>query len=381
MPGIKIFVSHPHGESELAAFLKGRLVEDFIGLVSVFVSSDYKSIDAGKQWFQELLECVRSADLHLFLCSQHSITSPWINIELGAALGGHKQLIPICHTDLKFEDFKVRPLSDYQGFDASNPNGVRSLYDRIANALGSSVPKADFAQIAERIQQIEKGYLAIKATKAESAGCPPPDNANRRLPNPRVLCITSVQFQEVVREDIRLIYEAFPHGTHHELVTEAADLKHLLVREQFDIIHVANQTCPVTGDLVFSAVTPGRRFEQQLPETLPATTFVKLVRECNATLVVLANNETLPLLAKLLPVTSVVFAEEPVDIKMLISWLRTFYGFVAENYSLAEACRKTFVQHQIPMHLYPRLFRSSEDEDPQGSETARPEVARAGSPS
>ena len=46
---------------------------------------------------------------------------------------------------------------------------------------------------------------------------------------------------------------------------------------------------------------------------------------------VLANNETLPLLVKMLPITSVAFAEEPVDIPMLIAWLQTFYGLLGEK--------------------------------------------------
>ena len=45
----------------------------------------------------------------------------------------------------------------------------------------------------------------------------------------------------------------------------------------------------------------------------------------------LANNETLPLLVKMLPITSVAFAEEPVDIPMLIAWLQTFYGLLGEK--------------------------------------------------
>jgi hypothetical protein len=52
----------------------------------------------------------------------------------------------------------------------------------------------------------------------------------------------------------------------------------------------------------------------------------------------------------------VAFAEELVDIPMLIAWLQTFYGLLSEGFSLAEACRKTYAQHQIPVRLYPKLF-------------------------
>jgi hypothetical protein len=226
----------------------------------------------------------------------------------------------------------------------------------VAAALGSSVPRVDFEGLAKTIQEIETRYLAEKRTKAISGDRPMPQNLRMQLPNPRVLCITSVQFQEAVRKDLDMILAAFPAGTHHEIVTDVAVLKDLMTHERFDIIHVANQTCPVTGDLIFSPVAPGERFSVKPSETLRASLFAGLVKECGAALLVLANNETLPLLVKVLPITSVAFAEEPVDIPMLIAWLQTFYGLLSENYSLADACRKTYAQHQIPVRLYPKLY-------------------------
>ena len=357
MAKITVFVSHAHGESELASLLKTSLIEHFIGLVKVFVSSDFKSIGAGEDWYTAIMDAVQAADIHLVLCSQDSISSAWINIELGAALCRRdRTILPICHTNLQWSNFKVRPLADRQGFDASNPEGLAFLYSMVAAELDSSVPKVDFDGLARTIQEIESRYRDDKKTKARSGDCPTPANLRVQLPRPRVLCITSIQFQEVVRKDIDLILAAFPAGTRHELVTDVAALKDLMTRERFDIIHVANQTCPVTGDLIFTAIAPGERFTNKPHETLRASMFAELVKECGAALLVLANNETLPLLVKMLPITSVAFAEEPVDIPMLIAWLQTFYGLLGENYSLADACRKTYAQHQIPVRLYPKLY-------------------------
>ena len=181
-------------------------------------------------------------------------------------------------------------------------------------------------------------------------------NLQVKLPKPRVLCVTSVRFHEVVRKDLDLILAAFPPGTHHEIVTDPTVLKGLMAREKFDIVHVANETCPVTGNLIFTSQAPEERSDQTPLELLPAPIFARLVEECEAALVVLANNETLPLLVKVLPVTSVAFAEEPVDIPMLIAWLQTFYALLSGGFSLDEACRKTYAQHQIPVRLYPKLF-------------------------
>jgi hypothetical protein len=94
---------------------------------------------------------------------------------------------------------------------------------------------------------------------------------------------------------------------------------------------------------------------------------VDLVKETGASLVVLPNNEALPLVAKLLPVTNVVFAYDPIDLKTLANWIRDFYLMLAKGYSLSDACRKAFAQHQAPMNLYPQLPVLSGRKFPRGS--------------
>jgi len=357
MPRVTIFISHAHGESELAALLKTRLVQDFIGLLDIFVSSDFKSIGGGEDWYSAIMNAVRAADIHLVLCSQDSINSSWINIELGAALSRQdRKILPACHTNLRWKDFRLRPLADKQGFDVGAADGLAYLYATVAAMLGSAMPSIDFEALAAVVNEIETRYKEAKTTKALSVSCPTPMNLQVTLPKPRVLCVTSVRFHEVVRKDLDVIQAAFPPATHHEIVTDPTVLKGLMAREKFDIVHVANETCPITGNLIFTSQAPEDRSAKGPMETLSASIFARLVDECDAALVVLANNETLPLLVKVLPVTSVAFAEEPVDIPMLIAWLQTFYTFLGTGFSLEEACRKTYAQHQIPVRLYPRLF-------------------------
>jgi hypothetical protein len=250
----------------------------------------------------------------------------------------------------------VRPLADKQGFDVGAADGLKFLYETVAGVLGSALPRVDFDALAAIVNEIEARYREAKNTKALSIDCPPPTNLQVELPKPRVLCVTDARFHEAVRKDLALLLGAFPPETHHEIVADPTLLKDLMAREKFDIVHVANGTCPVTGNLIFASLAADQRSSQTLQEELSASVFAGLVKECEAALVVLANNETLPLLVKLLPVTSVAFAEEPVDIPMLVAWLQTFYGLLAKGFSLAEACRKTYIQHQIPVNLYPKLF-------------------------
>ena len=210
---------------------------------------------------------------------------------------------------------------------------------------------------SSEVQAFESRYLAQKKTISQAKQQNrSPEIADLALAAPEVLCVSSVQFQSTVREDLDMIHAAFPNQAHHEVITTSKELADLLVRKHFDVIHVAAFVCPSSGDLVFSAVDPLTKQDLERPrDELSAEQFMALVLESGASLVVLANNETLALVTKLLQVTSVVFALEPVASKGLAAWIASFYDFLAGGLTLRESCRKAFAQHQLPMTLYPRL--------------------------
>ena len=357
MQTIKAFISHASGESELGNLIKTRIEAAFIGLIDVYVSSDGTSIAVGDTWMDSVVSHLQSADIFIVLCSQFSLDRPWINLELGAALTRGKTVIPLCHTDQRADQLVRRPLSDFEAVNASDPQGLKSLFMQLAKALGSRVPAIDWVQLVSDVQAFESRYLAQKKTISQAKWQNrSPEVADRSLAAPDILCVSSVQFQTTVREDLEMIHAAFPNQAHHEVVTTSKELAALLVRKHFDVIHVAAFACPVTGDLVFSAVDPVTKQALEQPrDELSAEQFMALVLESGASLVVLANNETLALVTKLLQVTSVVFALEPIESKALAAWIASFYDFLAEGFTLRDSCRKAFAQHQLPMTLYPRL--------------------------
>jgi hypothetical protein len=357
---LRVFISHASGEAPLAEVLKEHIVKDFIGLVDVFVSSDGTGIAVGDNWLDGVVKALQGADIYAVLCSQHSIERRWINIEMGAALARSKPIIPICHTDLKAGQLQ-RPMEDSQAIQASDPDGLRRLYSRFATALGSTIPSADFSAIADEIRAFEKRHIEQKGMVTEASNCGARTiTTDQVVTNPKVLCATSKQYQDTIREDIELIRGAFPEGVRHLVSTSSADLRKLLVENHFDIVHVASYICPISGDLIFSEVDPRTKKDVSgKPDYLEIDTFVRLVMEAGASLVVLPNNEALPLVAKLLPVTNVVFALEPIDLKTLANWIQDFYLMLSKGYSLSDACRKAFAQHQAPMNLYPQLPANS----------------------
>jgi hypothetical protein len=323
---------------------------------------------------------LQNADIFIVLCSQFSLDRPWINLELGAALTRGKTVIPLCHTDLLADQLVRRPLSDFEAVNASDPQGLKSLFMQLAKALGSRVPAIDWVQLVSDVQAFESRYLAQKKTISQAKRQNrSPEVADRSLAAPDVLCVSSVQFQSTVREDLEMIHAAFPNQAHHEVVTTSKELAALLVRKHFDVIHVAAFACPVTGDLVFSAVDPVTKQALEQPrDQLSAEQFMALVHESGASLVVLANNETLALVTKLLQVTSVVFALEPIESKALAAWIASFYHFLAEGFSLRDSCRKAFAQHQLPMTLYPRLSMDMAVDGGPQADDAQPQLEPAG---
>src|SRR5260370_6521132 len=148
MEKFSVFLSHITVESRLADLIKRHLVHDFIGLVEVFESSDRLSIPAGAKWLTEVMEGLQRANLHLILCNQDSTSRPCLQFEAGAAHLRQIPIVPLCHGGLTCAQLPV-PLSEYEGIQASDPEGLVALYRAIATALVSSIPEIDFCAFAD----------------------------------------------------------------------------------------------------------------------------------------------------------------------------------------------------------------------------------------
>jgi len=148
------FISHVSEEKEIAEALKKHLEQDFEGL-EVFVST--VSIGAGQEWVEELKKALGEAQVEIVLCSPESVTQPWLNFEAGAAwIRENIQMIPVCHlgsTPKKLPE----PLRSLQGVVATDPKGLRKLYDSVAKARGEKKapkPKSTFKAIAKDIRNL-----------------------------------------------------------------------------------------------------------------------------------------------------------------------------------------------------------------------------------
>ena len=130
---MKVFISHIAEEAALASVLKDWIESTFLGQVDVFVSGH--DISSGEQWFRRLGEELTDAKAMLVLCSERSVSRPWINFEAGAGHVKGVPVIPICYAGVS-KDTLPAPLLFFQALDVREEDfGVRVIGD-LAKHLG-----------------------------------------------------------------------------------------------------------------------------------------------------------------------------------------------------------------------------------------------------
>jgi hypothetical protein len=160
-----IFISHITREAGLAQLLKKHLTNDFPDLLDIFVSSDYKTIKAGKEWLGEIKKGLKASKVEIILCSKESVTRPWVNFEAGAAWILGKTVIPVCHSGMNPSELPS-PLSFFQVVEVNKEASLESLYDVIAKLLGVQAPTTNYKVIGAEINQAEiKMKVARVSTK------------------------------------------------------------------------------------------------------------------------------------------------------------------------------------------------------------------------
>src|SRR5215469_9538788 len=352
VPKFAIFLSHITVESRLADLLRKRLVRDFIGLVDVFESSDRLSIPAGTKWLNEVTEALRRANLHVILCSQEATTRPWIQFEAGAAHLRGIPIIPLCHSGLTCAQLPV-PLSEYEGIEASKPEGLVALYRAVADALGSSIPEIDFEEFAKDVASFEIQYAQERDLSSAKF---PLQESVERIRNPKALCISSPQFAKLGFENqLQTVLNAFPEVVPHQRVFSSDELRKAISHEQvFDIVHIAAFVCPRSGDLYFSDVnlTSGESTAPE-PDLLSADALASLLQIAECKLVVIGSCDSLVLGATRVNVCHVIAARDMVSPKMMAAWVEAFYGKLPQR-PLSEALDYALKVSQAPMRFYAR---------------------------
>lgn len=356
MQKFNVFLSHVTIEAKLADIIKRRLVRDFIGLLDVFESSDRLSIPAGKKWLSEVTTALGRADLHIILCSNESKTRPWINFEAGATHLRGIPIVPLCHSGLTWAQLPV-PLSEYEGIQAAEPEGLLALYRVLAECLGSSIPEIDFHAFAEEVIAFEAEYLRQKQPSVTDINL---KDSVETIRNPKALCISSPQFAHLGFENqLQTVLNAFPETVPHQRVFSSTELRQALAEDQtYDIVHIAAYVCPRSGDLYFSDVdlNTGRSAVSN-PDILEADALTALLQMAQTKLVVIGSCDSIALAATLVSVCHVVAARDMVSAKMMAAWVEAFYSKLPGR-PLSKALDYAQKVSQAPMRFYVRQPKS-----------------------
>jgi hypothetical protein len=352
---LQVFLSYCSAETRIGDFLREILVNDFIGLVNFFFASDFTSIPAGSRWLEDVIVGLRNAQLHVIVCSSHSIGRPWIHYEAGAARVRGIPIIPLCHGGLKPAQLPV-PLSESEGGVLTEPATIRKLYMRIAGLIGSDVPRVDFDKYSQDLRDLERDLESIRLHES-STGRTIENLEESSLRNPPcVLCVTSKQFRELgFMNQLQEILDAFPKDIHHYTVDSYDELSQILLNEHVDVAHIAAFVCPRGGDLYFSRVElPLGTNTDDTREIVPAKDLKMLLKKANTRVVILGGSASSVLVASLLPVVHVIAPQDMVSAKAMASWIHTFYGALAKGFSLKKACETALQESQAPMKFYAR---------------------------
>jgi hypothetical protein len=310
------------------------LVQDFIGLVEVFLASDTTSVPAGTRWLEEIVEGLQRSQIHIIICSNYSVYRPWINYEAGAAGVRGIPIVPLCHSGLIPDQLPV-PLSESEGGIITHASALLKLYTRVASFIGSAVPAVNFEKYATEFRAIEEQFGTLVRNENTGADLMSEVTASLEkelIKDPHVLCVTSPQFRELgYANQLQRVLDAFPKNIRHDFVLSSSELKQILLEERVDIIHVAG-------------------FVEDV-DLLDADVLVALIKKANTRLVVLGGSASLVLAAQLLPVTNVIAARDMVSARAMASWVETFYKALMTE-PLATAIELASHVSQAPMKLY-----------------------------
>ncbi|MEQ1845416.1 MAG: toll/interleukin-1 receptor domain-containing protein [Nitrospira sp.] len=137
---MKVFISWSGDAGKAAARAIGQSVSDVFTGVEPWISA--VNIQAGEQWFAELMKALEDSRFAIACVTKRSLNSPWIMFESGAlsAKLGSPKLVPLM-LDCVVKDL-VDPLARFNGvlFDKDS---VRRLFASINASVGAPLaPKA-----------------------------------------------------------------------------------------------------------------------------------------------------------------------------------------------------------------------------------------------
>lgn len=145
---MKVFISWSGDTGKAAARAIGQSISDVFTCVEPWISA--VDIQAGQQWFTELMTALEDSQFAIVCVTKRSLSSPWIMFESGAlsAKFGSPKLVPLM-LDCVAKDL-VDPLARFNGvlFDEDSMHGLfASINESVGAPLARKALSAAFKGI------------------------------------------------------------------------------------------------------------------------------------------------------------------------------------------------------------------------------------------
>lgn len=151
---LSIFVSHISDEKDIVKQLTDSLSDAFLGALDFFVSTDYRRLSGGDEWFLKIKEEMNKCNIVFVVCSKKSVNKPWINFEAGAGWFLGKKVVPLCHSGLKPNSLP-KPFDLRQVLDITNNDDVIALLNLLAKEADLNVPDIDINRFVEKLSKYQ----------------------------------------------------------------------------------------------------------------------------------------------------------------------------------------------------------------------------------
>jgi TIR domain len=165
---MRIFISHISEESAIANCLKEWIESTLLGECEVFVSSDSAALPGGVKWLDKIDEALEAVDMMLVICSESSISRPWVNFETGCAWSRKIPVVPLCHSGMD-KGSLPRPISDFQGINILDQKFPELLFNSLREHLSiKKIPRINFQEMQSEIISSVSNIIASPKQKVVS---------------------------------------------------------------------------------------------------------------------------------------------------------------------------------------------------------------------
>ncbi len=172
-----VFISYDTRDIELPHALAAIIKRIFTDKIRTFIAK--RDIRAGDDAFKTMLhDSLAKSAIVLAVCTERSLTSPWLWFESGAGFGTGT-LIPIW-AGVKPEKFKA-PMIIFQGKSVENKTEMEELITRIAEVTKVTTP--DYSLTAEEMANLKQLTAKLKSISEEGLKTADDERSNSEITN------------------------------------------------------------------------------------------------------------------------------------------------------------------------------------------------------